>query len=61
MKSQGLYREDASEQPEYSSIVELDLNTVDSTLAGPKRPQDRVPLHELHTSFKETFNSSCRP
>jgi aconitate hydratase len=61
MKSQGLYREDASEQPEYSSIVELDLNTVDSTLAGPKRPQDRVPLHELKQSFKKTLTAPVGP
>lgn len=61
MKSQGLYREDASEQPEYSSIVELDLNTVDATLAGPKRPQDRVPLHDLKQSFKKTLTAPVGP
>ena len=61
MKSQGLFREDPAEQPEYSSIVELDLSTVDATLAGLKRPQDRVPLHELNTSFKETLTAPVGP
>ena len=61
MKSQGLFREDPAEQPEYSAIVELDLGTVDSTLAGPKRPQDRVPLRDLHASFKKTLTDPVGP
>ncbi len=50
-----LFREDASETPEYSEVVELDLSTVDSTLAGPKRPQDRVPLRELKSVFTKSL------
>lgn len=61
MKSQGLFREDPAEQPEYSSLVELDLTTVDATLAGPKRPQDRVSLHDLHNEFKETLTAKIGP
>ena len=51
-----LLRSDNDEQPDYTQVVELDLSTVDSTLAGPKRPQDRVPLREL----KQDFNASLK-
>jgi len=57
MRELMLYREDAAEQPEYSAVLELDLSTVDSTLAGPKRPQDRVPMRKLKADFKETLNN----
>ncbi len=50
-----LFREDSTEEPEYSSVIELDLSTVDSTLAGPKRPQDRVPLRELKSVFQRSL------
>lgn len=53
-----LYRHDADADPEYTDVVELDLDTVDSTLAGPKRPQDRVPLREIKASFKESLTTS---
>ncbi len=50
---QCLYRTDSNEEPEYTAVVELDLDTVDSTLAGPKRPQDRVAMRDLKVAFKE--------
>jgi aconitate hydratase len=40
---------------EYTDVLELDLSTVDSTLAGPKRPQDRVPLRELKASLAQSL------
>ncbi len=43
-KEQGLFRTDASSDPVFSDVVELDLGSVEPSLAGPKRPQDRVPL-----------------
>jgi aconitate hydratase len=43
-KEQGLFRTDASSDPAFSDVVELDLGSVEPSLAGPKRPQDRVPL-----------------
>jgi aconitate hydratase len=49
---------DPSEEPTYSQIVELDLGDVEPSLAGPRRPQDRVPLQEAKDSFLgqlETF------
>ena len=53
-----LYRHADAEEPEYTDVVELDLSTVDSTLAGPKRPQDRVPLREIKASFKASLTDS---
>ncbi len=53
-----LYRHDSDCDPEYTDVVELDLDTVDSTLAGPKRPQDRVPLRDIKTSFKKSLTTS---
>lgn len=55
-KAQGLFRTDATPDPVFSETLELDLSTVVPSLAGPKRPQDRVEL----TSMKEAFNTSLR-
>jgi aconitate hydratase len=52
-KAQGLFRTDDMEQPVYSDIVELDLSTVVPSLAGPKRPQDRIELTNMKKSFNE--------
>ena len=46
-----LWHDPADGEPEYSQIVELDLSSVVPSLAGPRRPQDRVPLDEAKTSF----------
>jgi aconitate hydratase len=55
MKEQGLfYGEDAAE-PEFSERLELDLSTVEPSVAGPRRPQDRVRLSEARKSFFEIF------
>jgi aconitate hydratase len=50
-KAQGLFRTDATPDAVYSSTVDLDLSTVEPSLAGPRRPQDRVSLHRAKTSF----------
>ncbi len=50
-KEQGLFRTDATPDPEFSTTLELDLGSVVPSLAGPKRPQDRVPLAELKRNF----------
>src|SRR5256714_8977830 len=44
-------------QPEYSQVVELDLAAVEPSLAGPRRPQDRVPLREAKQSFLEALET----
>jgi aconitate hydratase len=46
---------DASEPATYSQVVELDLSTVEPSLAGPRRPQDRIPLARAKTSFLEAL------
>ncbi len=50
-KEQGLFRTDATPDPQFSSTLELDLGTVTPSLAGPKRPQDLVPLTQLKRNF----------
>jgi aconitate hydratase A / 2-methylisocitrate dehydratase len=49
--AQGLFRADAMPDPAYSETLTLDLSTVTPSLAGPRRPQDRVPLGKAKTSF----------
>jgi aconitate hydratase len=50
-KEQGLWHDDSSPTPQYSEVVELDLSTVTPSLAGPARPQDRVPLERAKQMF----------
>jgi aconitate hydratase len=47
----GLYRDDTTPDPEYTVALELDLSTIEPSVAGPKRPQDRITLTELASSF----------
>jgi aconitate hydratase len=54
-KEQGLFRTDASPEPVFSQLVELDLSTVEPSVAGPRRPQDRVPLSGVGASFRKAF------
>jgi aconitate hydratase len=51
-REQGLWHDADSEEPTYSDTVELDLGDVEPSLAGPKRPQDRVPLHGAKNAFR---------
>jgi aconitate hydratase len=48
---------DPSEEPTYSQVVELDLSSVVPSLAGPRRPQDRVPLSEAKSSFLDSLST----
>src|SRR4051794_22539236 len=48
---------DESVEPEYSQVVELDLGTVEPSLAGPRRPQDRVPLTRAKQAFAEALGT----
>jgi aconitate hydratase len=50
-KAQGLFRTDATLDPVFSDTVELDLSTVVPSLAGPRRPQDRVPLSQMKSTY----------
>jgi len=55
-KEQGFFRESNSPDAEYSDILELDLNTVTPSIAGPKRPQDRINLTESKTAYIDSLN-----
>src|SRR5438045_4200780 len=50
-KEQGLFRTDETPAPLFNDTLELDLGSVESAVAGPKRPQDRVPLRQAKSSF----------
>jgi aconitate hydratase len=54
-KEQGLFRTDASPEPMFNESLSLDLSSVEPSVAGPKRPQDRVPLTALRESFRGIF------
>ncbi len=54
-KAQGLFRTDDSPEPIFSESLSLDLTTVVPSLAGPKRPQDRVALTDMRDSFRAAF------
>ncbi len=60
-KAQGLYRSDATPDPVFTDVLELDLSTVRPCLAGPKRPQDRVPLEMVKTSFCKDLPNLLKP
>ncbi|MBB4961797.1 aconitate hydratase [Micromonospora polyrhachis] len=55
-KEQGLWHDPAAE-PDYSERLELDLSTIEPSLAGPKRPQDRVPLGNAKTLFRSALQN----
>ncbi len=54
-KAQGLFRTPDTPDPAYTDVLELDMGTVQASLAGPKRPQDRVPLDQVKRSFHEVL------
>jgi aconitate hydratase len=55
-RAQGLYRDDDTPDPVFTETLELDLAEVEPSLAGPKRPQDRVPLTRAAAAFAEALD-----
>jgi len=53
-KAQGLWRINGAPAADYTDVVELDLSKVEPSLAGPKRPQDRVPLHNAKSIYRSS-------
>src|SRR5437764_14741781 len=53
--TQGIFRTDETADPLFSDTLELDLHTVEPSLAGPKRPQDRVPLKLAKRMFRDAL------
>ena len=60
-REQGLFHEEDTPEAEYSELLTLDLGTVEPSLAGPKRPQDRVPLSQAKESFEKALPSLMKP
>lgn len=58
-KAQGLFRTDDDIEPNFSEVFDLDLNQVVPSVAGPKRPQDRVPLSGVIESFQAVLDGSA--
>jgi aconitate hydratase len=50
-RAQGLFRTDETPDPEYTTRLELELGSIEPSVAGPRRPQDRISLTDLHRSF----------
>ncbi len=60
-REQGLFHDAKTPEAEYSELLSLDLATVESSLAGPKRPQDRVVLSRARESFEQALPSLIKP
>jgi len=55
-KAQGMFRVKTTPDPMFTDILKLDLNTVEPSLAGPKRPQDRITLKDVKTGFANSMD-----
>jgi aconitate hydratase len=60
-KDQGLWRTDETPEPRFSEILDLDLESVEASLAGPRRPQDRVALDDMQPSFRQALAEMVNP
>jgi aconitate hydratase len=64
-QAQGLWRDNASPEPVFTDTLDLDMSTIEPSLAGPKRPQDRVLLSEVDDQFnaelEQTYNKHNDP
>ncbi len=60
-KEQGLFHTDDSPTPEFDTLLELDLATIQPSLAGPRRPQDRVALPAVKDNFFASFQDRIKP
>jgi aconitate hydratase len=60
-REQGLFHDEKTPEAEYSELLTLDLASVEPSLAGPKRPQDRVVLSEAGASFQKALPSLLKP
>jgi aconitate hydratase len=56
-KAQGIFRTDETPDPVFTDTLQLDLGSIEPSLAGPKRPQDRVPLKHAKSMFREALHA----
>ncbi len=61
MKEQGLFHTTGSPRADYTEALRLELGTVEPSLAGPRRPQDRVPLSQAKSGFRQALSSLLAP
>jgi len=61
MKEQGLWHDEETSEADYTEVLELDLRTVEPSIAGPKRPQDRFLLSQARRSFTDVFSTAAAP
>jgi aconitate hydratase A / 2-methylisocitrate dehydratase len=54
-KQQGLFRTDDTPDPAYNAVLELDLGSIQPSVAGPRRPQDRIDLANVKTTFRSAY------
>ncbi|WP_028033748.1 aconitate hydratase AcnA [Chelativorans sp. J32] len=59
-KAQGLWREEEMQDPVFTEILELDLGTVVPSMAGPKRPEGRLPLEEIAPNFEKALEAEYK-
>jgi aconitate hydratase len=59
-RAQGMWRTNGMREAEYSDVLELDLGTVEPSLAGPKRPQDRVPLRTSKAAYRASLATMAK-
>ena len=59
-KEQGIFRTNQTSDPDFTEVLELDLSTVEPSLAGPKRPQDRVPLSQMKQTFQRALEAPVK-
>jgi aconitate hydratase len=60
-KTQGLFRTNQTPDPSFTETLELDLSTVEPSVAGPRRPQDRVALKDMGSSFEAVYGDEDAP
>jgi aconitate hydratase len=60
-RKQGLWHDDTTPEPRFSDTLALDLGTVEPSIAGPRRPQDRVPLRAARERFQEALAGFAEP
>src|SRR5712692_5697336 len=60
-KAQGLFRTDDAPEPQFDDLLELDLGTIEPSLAGPRRPQDRVSMQDLGKVFRAAYADRFEP
>lgn len=58
-KEQGLFRENNNEYPEFTETIEFDMGIVEPCVAGPNRPQERIPLYKVKEEFRNASGETC--